>query len=181
MCMFLYICVCLFLLVKTRFFSPRFVVFHLNIPIVFSSPPPPPGNPVAACFLKCFTCCLACAEKLVRFVTSLAYCDVAMNSTSYCEGAEHAVTLVQRHGGALVAVATWSFTGGAGGFRMGIVCSLFRLNYAETPFQLPDVQLLLGIWHGDHVSSGGIGHDLLLCWHWSCFHRNGCHLLDDDQ
>lgn len=42
----------------------------------------------------------------------MAYCDVAMNSTSYCEGAEHAVTLVQRHGGALVAVATWSFTGG---------------------------------------------------------------------
>lgn len=62
------------------------------------------GNPVAQCFLKCFTCCLACAEKLVRSVTSLSYCDVAMNSTTYCEGAEHAFRLVQRNGGALVAV-----------------------------------------------------------------------------
>lgn len=62
------------------------------------------GNPVVACFLKCFTCCLSCAEALLRFMTSLAYCDIAMNSTTYCEGAQHAVKLVNNYGSALAAV-----------------------------------------------------------------------------
>ena len=110
------------------------------------------GNPVAACFLKCFTCCLACAEKLVRFVTSLAYCDVAMNSTSYCEGAEHAVTLVQRHGGALVAVEglamIFSFVGiGVVSTATAATCwmmtnSFDRYNNPMSDHYVPDKQMV---------------------------------------
>ena len=59
--------VCFFVDKDPIFCSPRFVCFTWICRLFFSSPPPPPGNPVAACFLKCFTCCLACAEKVGPF------------------------------------------------------------------------------------------------------------------
>jgi len=62
------------------------------------------GNPVAECVAKCFVCCLSCAEKLMQYVTSMAYCDIVMNSTTYCEGAEHAVQIVSGNASQLVAV-----------------------------------------------------------------------------
>eukprot|EP00438_Fugacium_kawagutii_P020524 Skav212701 [mRNA] locus=scaffold1930:364642:366033:- [translate_table: standard] len=111
------------------------------------------GNPLTACILKCFTCCLTCAEKLVRFVTSLAYCDVAMNSTTYCEGAEHAGKLIQRNGGALVAVESlamvFSFVGigvvSAGTAATSWIMSsrLDRYSNPMSEHYVPDKQMLI--------------------------------------
>ena len=111
------------------------------------------GNPVAACFLKCFTCCLSCAESLVRFMTSLAYCDVAMNSTTYCEGAQHAVKLVKSHGSALVAVEglamMFSFVGvcvvsaGTAALSYSLSNSITRYSDPSSDHYVPDKQMLI--------------------------------------
>jgi len=73
------------------------------------------GNPILNIVAKCFQCCLSCAQKLVNTVTSMAYMDIALNSTNYCEGAEKAVKIVYSDAGTLAAVEgstfLFSFTG----------------------------------------------------------------------
>ncbi|CAE7243753.1 SLC44A1, partial [Symbiodinium natans] len=60
-------------------------------------------NPVTSFFQRSCQCCLAQAERLLTTVTSLGYCDIAMNSTSYRSGAEHAMSLLEENGTGLVA------------------------------------------------------------------------------
>ncbi|XP_002124638.2 choline transporter-like protein 2 [Ciona intestinalis] len=44
--------------------------------------------------LKCMACCLACFEKVLKYVSRNAYICVAMYGDSFCTGAKHAVTLL---------------------------------------------------------------------------------------
>lgn len=73
------------------------------------------GNPILNIVAKCCQCCLSCAQKLVNSVTSMAYMDIALNSTEYCTGAEKAVKIVYSDAGTLAAVEgstfLFSFTG----------------------------------------------------------------------
>lgn len=73
------------------------------------------GNPILSIVAKCFQCCLACAQKLVNTVTTMAYMDIALNSSNYCEGADQAVKIVYSDAGTLAAVEgstfLFSFTG----------------------------------------------------------------------
>uniref|UniRef100_H2Z3L8 Choline transporter-like protein n=1 Tax=Ciona savignyi TaxID=51511 RepID=H2Z3L8_CIOSA len=44
--------------------------------------------------LKCMACCLACFEKLLKYVSRNAYICVAMYGDGFCAGAKHAVALL---------------------------------------------------------------------------------------
>ncbi|CAJ1419123.1 unnamed protein product [Effrenium voratum] len=111
------------------------------------------GNPVAACVLKVFVCCLSCAETLVQYVTGLAFCDVAMNSSTYCEGAAHAVRIISGNASALVAVEglaqMFSFVGigvvsaGTAGICWMLSTSLDRYSNPMSEHYVPDSQMLV--------------------------------------
>ena len=111
------------------------------------------GNPVAECISKCFLCCLSCAEKLMQYVTSLAYCDIVMNSTTYCEGAEHAVQIVSGNASQLVTVeglaTMFSFVGcGVSSAATAAICwflstTFSRYNSPLSDHYVPDKQTLV--------------------------------------
>uniref|UniRef100_F6ZV03 Choline transporter-like protein n=1 Tax=Ciona intestinalis TaxID=7719 RepID=F6ZV03_CIOIN len=44
--------------------------------------------------LKCMACCLACFEKVLKYISRNAYICVAMYGDSFCTGAKHAVSLL---------------------------------------------------------------------------------------
>lgn len=60
-------------------------------------------NPVSHLLQRSCACCVRQAERLQTTVTSLGYCDVAMNSSAYCAGSEHAMSIVEENGIGLLA------------------------------------------------------------------------------
>jgi len=101
------------------------------------------GNPVAECVAKCFLCCLSCAEKMMEYVTSLAYADIVMNSTTYCEGAEHAVKIVSGNASQLVAVeglaTMFSFVGvGVSSAGTAAICWFLSTSFGRYSNPLSD-------------------------------------------
>lgn len=44
-------------------------------------------NTCAICIAKIFSCCLDCFERCISFISKQAYCEIAIRSCSYCEGA----------------------------------------------------------------------------------------------
>jgi len=51
-------------------------------------------NKVVVCLLKCISCCLACFEKVLKYISRNAYICVAMYGDGFCAGARHAFGLL---------------------------------------------------------------------------------------
>eukprot|EP00930_Biecheleria_cincta_P044458 TRINITY_DN30575_c0_g1_i1.p1 TRINITY_DN30575_c0_g1~~TRINITY_DN30575_c0_g1_i1.p1 ORF type:complete len:698 (+),score=112.36 TRINITY_DN30575_c0_g1_i1:105-2198(+) len=108
------------------------------------------GNPILSIVAKCFQCCLTCAQKVVNNVTSMAYMDIALNSSTYCEGAEKAVKIVYSDAGTLAAVEgstfLFSFIGigavtfGASSLTGLLVRSAERYSDISSPHFVEDVR-----------------------------------------
>ncbi|CAE7297404.1 SLC44A1 [Symbiodinium necroappetens] len=60
-------------------------------------------NPVSQFLQRSCQRCVRQAERLQTTVTSLGYCDIAMNSSAYCAGSENAMSIVEENGTGLLA------------------------------------------------------------------------------
>eukprot|EP01064_Diplonema_japonicum_P008509 TRINITY_DN15977_c0_g1_i1.p1 TRINITY_DN15977_c0_g1~~TRINITY_DN15977_c0_g1_i1.p1 ORF type:complete len:678 (+),score=78.59 TRINITY_DN15977_c0_g1_i1:68-2101(+) len=59
---------------------------------------------VVTCFIKCVQCCLACFERLIKFINRNAYIMTAMCGDNFCSGAKRALFLLMRHAFDVIAV-----------------------------------------------------------------------------
>jgi hypothetical protein len=48
-------------------------------------------------FLSCLQCCLACVEKLIKFITKNAYIEIAVYGDSFCTASRNAYGLLTRN------------------------------------------------------------------------------------
>eukprot|EP01062_Namystynia_karyoxenos_P066897 TRINITY_DN60815_c0_g1_i1.p1 TRINITY_DN60815_c0_g1~~TRINITY_DN60815_c0_g1_i1.p1 ORF type:complete len:686 (+),score=217.94 TRINITY_DN60815_c0_g1_i1:92-2149(+) len=61
-------------------------------------------NQLANAIVKCAQCCLACFERLIKFINQNAYIMTAMCSDNFCHGAMRALFLLLRHAFSVLAV-----------------------------------------------------------------------------
>eukprot|EP01059_Diplonema_ambulator_P006365 TRINITY_DN160_c2_g1_i3.p1 TRINITY_DN160_c2_g1~~TRINITY_DN160_c2_g1_i3.p1 ORF type:complete len:682 (+),score=180.32 TRINITY_DN160_c2_g1_i3:1523-3568(+) len=59
---------------------------------------------IVTCFIRCVQCCLACFERLIKFINRNAYIMTAMCGDNFCSGARRALFLLMRHAFDVIAV-----------------------------------------------------------------------------
>mmetsp|Transcript_18371 Transcript_18371/g.52619 ORF Transcript_18371/g.52619 Transcript_18371/m.52619 type:complete len:609 (-) Transcript_18371:185-2011(-) len=80
------------------------------------------GNPLTDCILGVCTCCVACFERFLRFLTKNAYIDVAVYGSDFCKAAHNSWLTLCDEAIAVVLLngATWLFQlTGLGGIAAG--------------------------------------------------------------
>eukprot|EP00933_Yihiella_yeosuensis_P063510 TRINITY_DN66689_c0_g1_i1.p1 TRINITY_DN66689_c0_g1~~TRINITY_DN66689_c0_g1_i1.p1 ORF type:complete len:630 (-),score=52.94 TRINITY_DN66689_c0_g1_i1:259-2148(-) len=72
-------------------------------------------NPLMTCLARAVACCAFCMQKIIEYTNTLAFCDVAMNSHSYCEASSSALSVISSNGVGLAilegSLFIFSFTG----------------------------------------------------------------------
>lgn len=53
------------------------------------------NNPVSTCVGCAFGCCVACYEQTLKYLSKVAYIDVAVNSIGFCQAAYHAMAVLE--------------------------------------------------------------------------------------
>ena len=61
-------------------------------------------NAGARCVVSCVSCCLACFERLIKFINKNAYIMTAICGDNFCRGARRAIFLLLRHAWSVIAV-----------------------------------------------------------------------------
>ena len=86
-------------------------------------------NATIKCILSCIQCCLACFERLIKFINKNAYIMTAICGDSFCKGARRALFLLLSHAWSVIAVnfiADWVMFFG----KLQIVAGTTALGWA---------------------------------------------------
>jgi len=55
------------------------------------------NNSIVRCFLICIKCCVGCIESIVKFITKLAYVEIAIYGYSFCKASYKATKLIAQN------------------------------------------------------------------------------------
>lgn len=106
------------------------------------------GNCIMACIAACLHCCLVCYSRFIEFLNKNAYMDIAINSTTFCTGAQNALQVISSEIAAVAFLngACWVFNIAGYGLITGVgtflvwlmVRSLWFFNNVESSTYIHD-------------------------------------------